>query len=82
MANFLQKLDGTGKLQWSSHGTVDRARRHVWEVAQLLPDADRTVLPVNVFRTARDALVTGTYYDLLTAAKVAASSWSRRGSAG
>ena len=29
MANFLQKLEGTGKLQWSSHGTVDRARRHV-----------------------------------------------------
>ena len=71
MANFLQKLDGTGKLQWSSHGTEERARRHVWEVAQLLPDADRTVLPANVCRTPRDALATGTYYDLLTAAKVA-----------
>ena len=71
LSNYLLKLEGTGKLKWSVIDDVPKARRHVFEVAQLLSDADRTVLAANVYRTPRDSLATGTYYDLLSAAKIA-----------
>ena len=70
MTNYLLKLLAV-KLKWDIIDDVPTARRHVYEVALLLPDADRTVLPVHVYRTARNAVATGTYYDLLTAAKLA-----------
>ena len=70
-SNYVLKLDGTTKLSWTEQEDVPAARRHVFYVAQSLSDADRTLLPAHVFRTARDALRTTTYYDLLTAAKIA-----------
>ena len=71
LANFLLKLEATGKLKWAKLDDVPSARRHIYDVAQNLSAADRTVDQAHVVRTARNACTTTTtFYDQLSAAKL------------